>query len=105
MSSEKAEKKWGKEEFVPGKFRKGSEADRAKMVVSLLESKEFIGIGLQEVKLTLGEPDGYFQNDQIPAYFLTRPEKDKKEIWQVVFIPDSDWKKVKEVKIHKNCCD
>ncbi len=105
MSLEKAQQKWGSSSFDVKKFKSGEESTRASMVVELIKLKKFIGKPLAEVTKKLGNPDGYFQNDAIPAYFLSSPSNDKKaEVWQLVFLPDKDFKNVKEVKIHKNCC-
>lgn len=105
MPLDQAQKKWGKTSFNAKKFKSGGESERASMVVDLIKSKKFIGKSLAEVRGQLGEPDGYFQNDAIPTYFLSSPSKDKKtDVWQLVFSPDKDFKNVKEVKIHKNCC-
>ena len=105
MPIEKAQKKWGNTSFNAKKFKSGSESNRASMVVDLIKSNKFIGKSLKEVRSQLGEPDGYFQNDSIPAYFISLPSKDKNaEIWQLVFSTDKDFKNVKDVKIHKNCC-
>lgn len=105
MPIEKAQQKWGNTSFDAKKFTSGGEAERASMVVDLIKSKKFIGKSLADVKAQLGESDGYFQNDAIPTYFISPSSKDKKaEAWQLVFSPDKDFKLVKEVKIHKNCC-
>lgn len=105
LSIKEAEKKWGKAEFNTEKFKEGNEAQKASMSVSLILSKRFIGKPLKSVREELGAPDGYFENDTIPAYILTPDSKDKKtDVWQLIFLPDRDWKKVDEVKIHKNCC-
>jgi hypothetical protein len=105
LSIKEAEKKWGKAQFDTKKFKEGNEAQKASMSVSLILSKRFIGKPLKSVRDELGSPDGYFENDAIPAYILTPDSKDKKtDVWQLIFLPDKDWKKIDEVKIHKNCC-
>lgn len=77
------------------------------MVVDLIKSKVYLGKSMAKVRKELGEATGYFENDGIYSYILTPESKsndEAKEVWQVVFLPDSTWKKVKEIKIHKNCC-
>lgn len=108
MNIEKAQKKWGKKTFVASKFKSGDEKVRASMVGDLIKSKTYIGKPLKKVREDLGEPTGFYENDGISAYILT-PETSskterKKDVWQVIFLPSKDWKTVKEVKIHKNCC-
>ncbi len=105
LSIKEAEKKWGKAQFDVKKFKEGNETQKASMSVSLILSKRFIGKPLKSVREELGAPDGYFENDAIPAYIITPDSKDKKaDVWQLIFLPDKDWKKIDEVKIHKNCC-
>ena len=107
MNIEVAEKKWGSKKFFPEKFKTGDASLRASMVVDLIRSKYFIGKPLKKVRTQLGKSKGYFENDGIEAYLITpSPEKrgSKKEMWQIIFLPDNEWKKVDEVKIHKNCC-
>lgn len=108
MQLNRAEDKWGQKKFDKALFKSGNEAARAAMVVDMIKSGVYKQKLLRQVIKELGDPTGYYENDGIPAYLLT-PESDKKtdikdDVWQVVFIPDKSWKKVEEVKIHKNCC-
>ena len=100
LSIEEAQKKWGRITFKADEFKKGNFEIRAKMVVDLIDSKVFIGKEIKIVRKLLGPQDGYFINDSILAYLLT-PIKSKK-MWQVVFIPDKKWQKVKKVEIKEN---
>jgi hypothetical protein len=102
MTAQEAQKKFGAKPFDQQQFKKGDQKLRSEMTADLVLKKSFIGKPLKNVKELLGTPDGYFENKAIPAYLISTKEKD---IWQVIFIPDRDWKKVDEVKIHKNCCD
>jgi hypothetical protein len=106
MSVYDAEKKWGKTAFEAEKFKKGNEGIRASMAVSLITSKRFVGKPLRSVEAELGAPTGYYVNDGIPTYIITpeQPKGKRTDVWQLVFLPDKDWKNVDEVKIHKNCC-
>lgn len=106
MSVADAEKKWGKATFDVEKFKKGNESVRASMAVSLVTSKRFVGKSLKSVEAELGPGNGYYVNDGIPAYIITpeQPKGKRGDVWQIVFLPDKDWKKIDDVKIHKNCC-
>jgi hypothetical protein len=107
MSVNDAEKKWGKADFDAEKFKNGNEAVRASMAMFLITSKRFVGKPLASVRAELGASTGYYVNDGIPSYIITpeQPKGGKRvDVWQIVFLPDKDWKKVDEVKIHKNCC-
>ena len=101
MSAKEAQKKFGKKEFSKASFKSGAPNVRGEMTADLILKKHFVGKPLTVVTQELGAPDGYYENDQIPAYIISKKEKD---IWQVVFLPDSEWKNVAEVLIHKNCC-
>ena len=105
MSVEQADKKWGHATFSEEKFKKTAPDQRASMAVTLVRSKKLENAPIDVVRKTLGPPDGYFQDDTIPAYLLgTRKPGEKKEVWQLVFILNEERTKVIEIKIHKNCC-
>ena len=89
-----------KEKFDVKTFQTGDYKIRSKMVVDLISSNHYIGRPFSDVKKDLGNHDGYFENDAIPAYILT--EKTNKVVWQLVFIPDDKWEKVRSVEIRKN---
>jgi len=100
MSIKKAEQLLGKNKFDVKAFQTGDYKIRAKMAVDLITSKYYIGKPFADVKKDLGGHDGYFENDAIPAYILT--DKTSKVVWQLVFIPDDKWEKVRSVEIRKN---
>jgi hypothetical protein len=104
MTAQQAQKKFGSEPFSAEKFKNGDRKVRGQMAADLVLKKSFVGRPLKSVAQLLGTPDGYFENKGVPAYIIS-PDIDKKDVWQLVFLPDKDWKKVDEVKIHKNCCD
>lgn len=95
-----AEKIFGKKKLNIKEFSEGNYKIRSSMAVDIILSKYYIGKLLSDVKKELGKHDGYFQNDAIPAYLLS--SKDSNPIWQLVFIPDEKWEKVKKVEIQKN---
>lgn len=103
MSPSAALKKFGSEKFTIEKFRSSSSAERGKMVVSLIESRRYIGKSPEQVRKDLGRFDGYLWNDSIPAYFLNEGWKTKTDTWQVVFLLNRKGL-VEELRIHRNCC-
>lgn len=105
MPIEQADKSWGHTAFSDLKFKKASPDQRASLVVDLIRSKKLEGASLQAVGKLLGAPDGYFLDDTIPAYLLgSRKPGEKKDAWQIIFVPNEERTKVIEIKIHKNCC-
>jgi hypothetical protein len=105
MSLEQADKKWGHALFSEEQFKKATPDKRASMIVGLVRSKKLENASLDTVRKLLGPPDGYFLDDTIPAYLLgTRKPGQKKDIWQLVLIPNEERAQVIEIKIHKNCC-
>jgi hypothetical protein len=98
-----AEKKWGAVPFSPEKFRTGSMKVRASMASSLIQTKVFIGKTPAQVRNALGAYTGYFFSDQVPAYQLDDGWRRNSNTWNLVFIPALNGK-IKEVRIHKNCC-
>lgn len=105
ISIERADKQCGHAPFSDEAFRKAAPDQRASMTVDLLRSKRLEGAPIENVKKLLGPPDGYFMDDTIPAYLIgTRKPGEKKDVWQIVFVPNEERTKVIEIKIHKNCC-
>lgn len=104
MTAFEAQSKFGKMKFDSAKFKMADRKSRGEMAADLILAKEFIGKPIKSVREQLGTPDGYFENDAIPAYIISK-DVTKKDTWQIVFLPDKDWKKIEEVKIHKNCCN
>jgi hypothetical protein len=104
MSVQEAEKRWGQKTFDANEFRSMPAEKRAPMAVDIVKRQLFVGQERSKVRQQLGSPDGYFFSDSIYAYKLDKFKEGMKEAWDIVFIPDQDFKKVKEVKIHKRCC-
>lgn len=104
LSAKDAEKRWGRMDFNEAKFKSGSIEERAKMASDLLTKRQLIGIPLPTIRDKLGEPTGYFWNDQIPAYLLNEGWKTDQDVWQLVFLPGKDGK-VGDIIINKNCCE
>jgi hypothetical protein len=104
MAAQQAQKKFGTKVFDQQQFKKGDRKLRGEMAADLVLKKIFAGKPLKAVAELLGPPDGYFENKGIPAYIISQ-DVTNKDLWQLIFLPDKDWKKVDEVRIHKNCCD
>ncbi|MBO9665768.1 MAG: hypothetical protein J7501_03030 [Bdellovibrio sp.] len=104
MNLKQAEKRWGSESFDAQKFKTSSTNERAKMVVSIIKTKALIGKNRLEIRDLLGAQDGYYFTDMYPAYIIFEDPKSDGETWQIVGLLDKEYK-VKEVIIHKNCCN
>lgn len=105
MSIEKAEQRWGSQPFDPKVFKTGNQKIRGLMAVALIKSKRYIGKPISSVREELGNWDGYFETDGIPAYFIESSKTGSKEVWEILFLPDKkNPRNVGEVRIHKNCC-
>ncbi len=99
-----AEKKWGSITLNTKEFKAGNLSKRAPMAVDIIKRSLYVGEDRKNIRKSLGDPDSYFFSDTIYAYKIMPFPGENKEIWHLVFIPDSKLEKVKEVKIHKKCC-
>lgn len=99
-----AEKKWGVKKLDQNLFRTDDPSKRASMAVDIVKRKLYVGKSRKSVRQELGDPDSYFFSDTIYAYKIMPFPGANKENWHLVFIPDENLEKVKEVKIHKKCC-
>lgn len=104
MKPSQAEKKWGIKSLDKDLFRKGDHSKRESMAVDIIKNKLYVGKQMKLVRQELGDPDSYFFSDTIYAYKIMPFPGENKETWHLVFIPDENLEKVKEVKIHKKCC-
>ena len=105
LTSSQSEARWGKEEFNIERFKKGDPSERAKMSASLVKNKKlWVGKKIKEIREQFGSHDGFYFTDWIPAYLIQVGRSQKEETWQVVFLPDNEYN-VKDIVIHKNCCD
>ncbi len=98
-----AERRCGVEQFDSERWKAGDEKTRASMVVDLIRSKKYIGRSIGEVRKELGEWEGYFNSDEIPAFIFESKRAGSQDTWQVLFFPDREGR-ITEVRIHKNCC-
>jgi hypothetical protein len=104
INASDAEKKWGILTLNTEQFKAGDLSKRAPMAVDIVKRSLYVGKSRKDVRRELGDPDSYFFSDTIYAYKIMPFPGENKEIWHLVFIPDDNLKKVKEVKIHKKCC-
>lgn len=105
ISAKQTEEKWGKQPLNVGAFRSGSMKDRAQMASALLAQKEkYKGKFVTEIREVFGSPDGFYFSDVFPAYMIQRAKNHKEDSWQIVFLLDNE-RKVKDIVVHKNCCD
>ena len=104
MKLKDAERKWGSLTLNGEQFKASDLSKRAPMAVDILKRSLYVGKSRKIVRQELGDPDSYFFSDTIYAYKIMPFPGENKEIWHLVFIPDENLEKVKEVKIHKKCC-
>lgn len=104
MKVSDAEKRWGSKALDTKLFRTGDSSQRQSMAVDIIKKNHYVGKPMKLVRQELGDPDSYFFSDTIYAYKIMPYPGEKQEIWHLVFIPDENLEKVKEVKIHKKCC-
>lgn len=104
MKPLQAEKRWGIKSLDKDFFRTGDHTKRASMAVDIVKNNLYVGKPMKLVRQELGDPDSYFFSDTIYAYKIIPFPGEKKENWHLIFIPDENLEKVKEVKIHKKCC-
>jgi hypothetical protein len=105
LSVSDAQNKWGKKDFNAKLFSQGDPKIRASMAASLVSSQHYVNRSLNEVRQELGKQTGYYFSDLIPAYAIGDLSQTRTETWQIVFFPDNSSKVVKEIKIHKKCCN
>lgn len=104
MDLKTAKKKWGVKTFESSQFKSKNYSARAPMAVDIVQRSLFVGKGRDTIRQELGDPDSYFFSDTIYAYKIMEFPGANQENWHLVFIPDENLEKVKEVKIHKKCC-
>ena len=103
LDAKTAEKKWGSKQFSQEEFKKGPVKLRAQMAANLIKGNRFQGKKASEVKAALGSFTGYFWSSSVPAYLIEEGWTLNSDSWQLVFLLDNSGK-VKEIRIHKNCC-
>jgi hypothetical protein len=101
MFAEAALERWGHDEFDAKKFKAGDFSLRAKMAYEVLQNQPYAGKSVQVLRRELGGNEGYYKNDVVPAYILNQ---DLNDIWQIVFLVDTN-RNVTKAVIYKNCCE
>ncbi len=104
MTPEKVKLNWGSQKADLKKFKDSSYDDKSKMAYSIMTDKSLIGKTYEEIREIFGPNDGYFFNDTIPTYIVKDGKNKTEETWQLVFRMDKRYK-VKEIFMHKNCCN
>ena len=104
MKLSEAEKKWGNRSFDAKKFKSGSVRLKAQMTHSLVKNKNYVGVSIKKVFSDLGPSTGYFFSESIPAYVIQSGGQRIRDVWQIIFLPEENSEKVKEVLIQKKCC-
>ncbi len=105
LSTKETKAKWGASEFDQMKFKSGSLKVRASMAADLLaREKQFVGQPITDIKVMLGDPDGFYFSDAFAAYLIQEASSKTEESWQIVFLVDNN-RLVSGLIVHKNCCD
>lgn len=104
MRQSEVKKKWGSEKLNYEKFKAGSPELRSKMSYSIMIDKSLIGKSIDFIRENLGSPDGYYFMDIYPAYIIQEGTSSKEETWQIVFKLNEKYE-VREIIVHKNCCN
>lgn len=104
MSASDVKSKWGDQKADYKKFKESTYENKAKMAYSIMTDKSLIGKSYEEIREIFGDNDGYYFSDTIPTYIVQRGKNNTEETWQLVFRMDKSYN-VKEIFMHKNCCD
>lgn len=99
-----AQKKWGSEPYAAEKFKVATLSEKSKMAASILGDKNLLGLTVSQIREKFGQPDGFYFIDAYPAYIIQEGKTHSEETWQIVFLLNSKFQ-VREVIVHKNCCD
>lgn len=104
LSKSEVKKKWGAEKLDFLKFKDGSPEIKSKMAFSIMTNKNLIGKSIDFIRENLGAPDGFYFIDIYPAYIIQEGFSAKEETWQIVFKLNEKYE-VREIIVHKNCCN
>lgn len=97
--------KWGTTAFDAKIFKNGNIETRASMACSLLKNPApLLGKDISEIRSLLGDHDGYYFSDMYPAYMIQVGKNQSEESWQIVFMINKK-ESIKEIVVHKNCCN
>jgi hypothetical protein len=101
LDIEKALKKYGVSTFKPELFKNGSLETRAKMAVSIIQNKTYLGKKPEAITEELGSSTVFFWSDSIPAYVIEESTQKGQHPWQLVFLLNQKGT-VGEVRILRN---
>lgn len=105
MSVSDVKKKWGDKKFDIDSFKNGTVNERSSMAYDLLKrQKEFKGKFYFKIRKLLGDYSGHYFSDMYPTYIIQEGKTHEEETWQLVFLIDRN-EKIKEIIVHKNCCE
>lgn len=104
MDVKDVEARWGKKKFSAEKFKIAKIEERAQMAADLIKNRKlFIGKSAGEVISQMGPNTGYFFTDQLPAYTIYEGWKKNENTWQIIFLLGLNGK-IKDIRMHRNCC-
>lgn len=104
LNPKEVKEKWGNEKLDLKKFKEGSVQVKSSMAYSILSDKTLIGKSIEYIRDNLGNPDGFYFIDSYPAYIIQEGKNHKEETWQIVFKLNDKYN-VREIIMHKNCCE
>jgi hypothetical protein len=104
MSTDEVKARWGSEKYDAKKFKDGPYETRAKMAYSIMMDKSLIQKPYDEIRQLFGPNEGFYFVDTYPAYIVQRGKNHSEETWQLVFRMDNSYK-VRDIIMHKNCCE
>ena len=74
------------------------------MAYSIIKDSKLLGKSVKFIRENLGDPDGFYFIDSYPAYIIQQGKNHEEETWQIVFKLNEKYN-VREIIVHKNCCD
>lgn len=104
LNKSQVKAKWGNVQLDFMLFKTGTQAEKAKMAYSILDNKDLLGKSVEYIRENFGSPDGFYFIDTYPAYIIQEGKTNKEETWQIVFKLNEKYQ-VRDIIVHKNCCD
>lgn len=105
LSYNQTRQKWGESAADYPTFKAGDLNTRSQMAASLLKDKSLIGKSVSYIRENLGSPDGFYFIDTYPAYIIQEGQNRAEETWQIVFRINGQNSTVRDIVVHKNCCE
>lgn len=104
LGQSEVKKKWGSEKLDYSKFKMSPDNIKAKMAYLIMTDKNLIGKSYNEIREIFGSNDGFYFVDTYPSYIIQRGKNKSEDTWQIVFRMTNDYK-VRDIIVHKNCCE